>query len=317
MAETQCHRLPGQRGRGRDTRDPRRGLPRWLRQHLFADVPPPARAPIYAADGPALGLARARALERGLPTAIYIDEMFRTGNDEDNRAAVRAVPADEMSLAGLAVCQRRTPWTRSSRACRCTHDPAPGPGGNHGRRYRRGRNRARTPRSRSPQVFRAGTGPPRHGPRRCRRADGPSGSRRTGQPALVTGWAAGPLCRWLRGCPVATQGADRPGRPWMKPPALPERPRGLIRLVAGRAVQGLGFDYADAAGGKFAQHAPQDHCGEPVAAPGRTGRHHKISAPPGDLRAATAKPGHPTRAGEHRSLHGRRYPAQPGRGHRW
>ncbi|HUY44920.1 MAG TPA: DUF2000 domain-containing protein [Streptosporangiaceae bacterium] len=58
---------------------------------------------IYAADGPALGLARARALERGLPTAIYIDEMFRTGNDEDNRAAVRAVPADEMSLAGLAV----------------------------------------------------------------------------------------------------------------------------------------------------------------------------------------------------------------------
>jgi hypothetical protein len=43
---------------------------------------------IYAADGPGLGLARTRALERGLPAAIYIDEMFKTGNDQDNRAAV-------------------------------------------------------------------------------------------------------------------------------------------------------------------------------------------------------------------------------------
>jgi hypothetical protein len=58
---------------------------------------------VYEADGPALSLARARALERGLPTAVYIDEMFKTGNDEDNRAAVRAVAADELSLAGLAV----------------------------------------------------------------------------------------------------------------------------------------------------------------------------------------------------------------------
>jgi hypothetical protein len=58
---------------------------------------------VYAADGPALALARGRALERGLPAAIYIDEMFKTGNDQDNRAAVRAARADEMSLAGLAV----------------------------------------------------------------------------------------------------------------------------------------------------------------------------------------------------------------------
>jgi hypothetical protein len=33
----------------------------------------------------------------------YIDEMFKTGNDEDNRAVVRAARADEMSQAGLAV----------------------------------------------------------------------------------------------------------------------------------------------------------------------------------------------------------------------
>ena len=58
---------------------------------------------VYAADGPALARARSRALERGLPAAVYLDEMFKTGNDQDNRAAVRAVRADEMNLAGLAV----------------------------------------------------------------------------------------------------------------------------------------------------------------------------------------------------------------------
>ena len=64
---------------------------------------------IYAADAPGLSLARARALERGLPAAIYIDEMFKTGNDQDNRAAVRAVRPDEMSLAGLAIYGPKNP----------------------------------------------------------------------------------------------------------------------------------------------------------------------------------------------------------------
>jgi hypothetical protein len=58
---------------------------------------------VYAADSGALGLVRSRALARGLAIAVYIEEMFKTGNDEDNRAAVLAVPADEMLLAGLAV----------------------------------------------------------------------------------------------------------------------------------------------------------------------------------------------------------------------
>ena len=58
---------------------------------------------VYAADSGALGLVRSRALARGLAIAVYIEEMFKTGNDEDNRAAVLAVPAEEMLLAGLAV----------------------------------------------------------------------------------------------------------------------------------------------------------------------------------------------------------------------
>jgi hypothetical protein len=35
--------------------------------------------------------------------AVYIREMFATGNDRDNRAAVAAVPRDELDLVGLAV----------------------------------------------------------------------------------------------------------------------------------------------------------------------------------------------------------------------
>jgi hypothetical protein len=57
---------------------------------------------VYAADSGALGLVRSRALARGLAIAVYIEDMFKTGNDADNPAAVRAVSADEMALVGLA-----------------------------------------------------------------------------------------------------------------------------------------------------------------------------------------------------------------------
>lgn len=58
---------------------------------------------VYEADAGALATAHARALDRGLDLAVYIDEMFSTGNDADNRAAVRAVTSEQMSLAGIAV----------------------------------------------------------------------------------------------------------------------------------------------------------------------------------------------------------------------
>jgi hypothetical protein len=58
---------------------------------------------VYAADGPSLAAARERAVARDMPAAIYTEELFATGNDEDNRAAVRAVPAGELNLVGLAV----------------------------------------------------------------------------------------------------------------------------------------------------------------------------------------------------------------------
>ncbi|MGI5243762.1 DUF2000 family protein [Dactylosporangium sp. CA-139066] len=54
--------------------------------------------------GPAvLAAAHARAVQRGLACAVFTEELFKTGNDEDNRAAVRAVASAELNLAGMAV----------------------------------------------------------------------------------------------------------------------------------------------------------------------------------------------------------------------
>src|SRR5690606_5348874 len=37
------------------------------------------------------------------PVPVYTEELFKTSDDEDNRAAVAAVPADELRLAGICV----------------------------------------------------------------------------------------------------------------------------------------------------------------------------------------------------------------------
>ncbi len=58
---------------------------------------------VYAADAQDLIRTHGRALARELQIAVYTEEMFKTNNDDDNRAAVRAVPAAELRLAGLAV----------------------------------------------------------------------------------------------------------------------------------------------------------------------------------------------------------------------
>lgn len=58
---------------------------------------------VYSGDGEAIAGAHRRALTRGLPAAVYTQELFATGNDDDNRAVVRAVAAEDLNLAGLAV----------------------------------------------------------------------------------------------------------------------------------------------------------------------------------------------------------------------
>ena len=58
---------------------------------------------VFEASGDKLRTLRERAERRGVPLAIYTRDMFSTGNDEDNRAAVRAVATQDLDLVGVAL----------------------------------------------------------------------------------------------------------------------------------------------------------------------------------------------------------------------
>ncbi|MFD5396008.1 DUF2000 family protein [Streptomyces sp. NPDC127097] len=66
---------------------------------------PMFRQPVLVFEGTkeTLTAAHGRALSRALPRAVFTSGLFVTGNDRDNRAAVRAVPKDGLDLVGLAV----------------------------------------------------------------------------------------------------------------------------------------------------------------------------------------------------------------------
>jgi hypothetical protein len=58
---------------------------------------------VFEASAEVITSAHRRALDRGLPMSVFTADLFATGNDTDNRAAVLAVPRDELDLVGLAV----------------------------------------------------------------------------------------------------------------------------------------------------------------------------------------------------------------------
>ncbi|MFB7374575.1 DUF2000 family protein [Streptomyces sp. NPDC056222] len=66
---------------------------------------PMFRQPVLVFEGTkeVLTAAHGRALSRGLPSAVFTSDLFATGNDRDNRAAVRAVGRDALDLVGMAV----------------------------------------------------------------------------------------------------------------------------------------------------------------------------------------------------------------------
>lgn len=70
-----------------------------------AEYLPMLRQPVVVmtAAAEALGVMRARAQGRGLPLAIYTRDLFGTGHDDANRAAVAAVGTDNLELVGIAV----------------------------------------------------------------------------------------------------------------------------------------------------------------------------------------------------------------------
>ena len=58
---------------------------------------------VFEASGEKLRTVRERAARREVPIALYTGEMFSTGNDADNRAAVRAVAAADLDIVGVAL----------------------------------------------------------------------------------------------------------------------------------------------------------------------------------------------------------------------
>ncbi len=58
---------------------------------------------VFTAEANKLAEVRRKAVERDLSIALYTHDLFATGHDAANRAAVAAVPADELDLVGLAL----------------------------------------------------------------------------------------------------------------------------------------------------------------------------------------------------------------------
>jgi hypothetical protein len=66
---------------------------------------PMFRQPVLVYEAPAakLRVLYERAMRREVRFSLFIDELFATGNDVDNRAAMQAVAADDLRIAGLAM----------------------------------------------------------------------------------------------------------------------------------------------------------------------------------------------------------------------
>ena len=58
---------------------------------------------VLAADAAGLAKIHRRAVDRGVPLSIYIEDMFSTGHDAANRAAVKQYTSDDLNLVGLAL----------------------------------------------------------------------------------------------------------------------------------------------------------------------------------------------------------------------
>jgi hypothetical protein len=58
---------------------------------------------VFEADAATLIAAHGRALSRGLAMSVFTAELFSTGHDAANRAAVAAVARVDLDLVGIAV----------------------------------------------------------------------------------------------------------------------------------------------------------------------------------------------------------------------
>jgi hypothetical protein len=88
--------------------------------------------PVLVFEASAAELRRTldRALARDLTPAIFAAELFATGHDEANRAAVAAAPRADLDLVGLAMRGERREIDKVTKGLRLhgVRSPAPSPG---------------------------------------------------------------------------------------------------------------------------------------------------------------------------------------------
>lgn len=58
---------------------------------------------VLSASGEKLSRMQARALDRDVPVALYVEDMFRTGHDEANRAVFAEYGPADASVVGMAL----------------------------------------------------------------------------------------------------------------------------------------------------------------------------------------------------------------------
>lgn len=58
---------------------------------------------VLGADASTIATVYGRAMERGVRLSLYIEDMFKTGHDEANRATVKQYAPDAMKVVGLAL----------------------------------------------------------------------------------------------------------------------------------------------------------------------------------------------------------------------
>ena len=73
---------------------------------------------VLAADADTIGTIYRRILERRLPASLYIEDMFQTGHDAANRAAVRQYAPDAMKVVGLGLRSAKNVIDRVTKGAR-------------------------------------------------------------------------------------------------------------------------------------------------------------------------------------------------------
>jgi hypothetical protein len=72
---------------------------------------------IFAAAADNLQRAFRVGLERNLTRAVYVQAMFATGNDIDNRAVFKTEPADALGLVDIALHGPKKDVDRATKVC--------------------------------------------------------------------------------------------------------------------------------------------------------------------------------------------------------